>query len=31
MAYGRGRPIDSYKIIVSTDEDDGQCSLYEHM
>jgi len=24
VAYGRGRPIDSYKTIVSTD--DGQCN-----
>jgi len=22
--HGRGRPIDSYKTIVSTDDDDGQ-------
>jgi len=24
VAYGRGRPVDSYKTIVSIDDDDGQ-------
>ena len=24
VAYGRGTPVDSYKTIVSTDDDDGQ-------
>jgi len=23
VAYGRGRPIDSYKTIVSTEDEDG--------